>query len=81
MLTRCYKADHPTYKSHGARGIRVCPEWLTDFRQFHADMGLAPFGLTLDRRDNDGDYTKENCRWATYSQQNANQRKRKKADA
>ena len=55
------------------RGITVCPEW-EDFDVFLCDMGECPEGMTLDRKDNDGNYTPANCRWATYSQQGANRR-------
>ena len=64
---------HPEY---AGRGITCDPRWAR-FENFLADMGEAPPGLTLDRIDNDGGYSKANCRWATYSQQNANQRRRR----
>lgn len=71
MLHRC--RNHPEY---GGRGIDFDPRWA-EFTNFLADMGERPPGLTLDRIDNDGGYWAKNCRWATYSVQNANQRKRR----
>lgn len=70
MLQRCENSLNPKYPRYGARGIRVSDEWH-DFVNFYADMGDSD-GLTLDRVDNNGNYEKGNCRWATYAQQNVN---------
>jgi hypothetical protein len=67
MKRRCYNPNHRAYKWYGGRGIRVCEEWLK-FENFYRDMkdGYKK-GLTLDRIDHNGNYTKENCRWLTKS--------------
>ena len=75
MKQRCCNPKAPNYAEYGGRGITVCPEWLRSFESFLADMGHPPSDdHTLDRRDNDGHYTKLNCRWATRSEQQRNKR-------
>lgn len=73
MRDRCNYAEHPSYKDYGGRGITICERW-NDFANFVADMGDRPDGMSLDRRDNNGNYEPSNCRWATKSQQQLNQR-------
>ena len=73
MLQRCTNPRHPQYKHYGARGISVCDRWST-FENFYADMGNPPAGTTLDRIDNEAGYSPTNCRWATWSAQQANKR-------
>jgi hypothetical protein len=79
MKTRCYCPNRPCYPDYGGRGITVCPRWRESFELFLADMGRRPSKRhTLDRRNNDGNYEPENCRWATRKQQARNQRFRTK---
>ena len=73
MKQRCTNPQTAKWKYYGSRGITVCARWDV-FENFLADMGERPPGLTLDRKDNDGDYELANCRWATPKQQRANQR-------
>jgi hypothetical protein len=87
MLQRCYRASHPKFRLYGGRGIRVCNRWRfgdgeTDgFGCFLLDMGVKPApDLSLDRIDNEhGHYEPNNCRWATYKEQNTNRRPRSKS--
>jgi hypothetical protein len=80
MIGRCLNPNSKDYKNYGGRGITVCDEWLT-FEGFYADMGDRPEGTTLGRRDNDGRYAKDNCRYETAKQQQRNTRKIVKLDS
>lgn len=78
MVRRCKNKAHPDYKNYGARGITVCIKWLS-FAGFYEDMGgTYKEGLSLDRRENDKGYSKENCRWITQAEQMRNTRRNKK---
>ena len=74
MIARCTNPKHPHYKHYGGRGIKICEAWLKSFPAFLADVGERPDGLTLDRKDNEGNYEPGNCRWATVLEQNRNRR-------
>ena len=74
MKQRCLNHRNKDYRNYGGRGITVCECWINSFSNFLEDMGECPADLTLDRKNNDGDYTKQNCRWATREQQHDNQR-------
>ena len=79
MLQRCNNPKYKDYKNYGARGITVCEEWLdiTNFVAWAEKTYPNTKGVSLDRIDNDGGYSPENCRWATREIQNTNQRMRK----
>ena len=76
MLQRCRSSYATNFAYYGGRGIKVCDRW-SDFRNFLADMGECPKGLTIDRIDVDGNYEPGNCRWSTQAEQNRNKRPQK----
>ena len=75
MIQRCTNPNNSHWSAYGGRGITVCDRWR-DYRNFLADMGRKPEGLTLERIDVNGNYEPSNCKWATWSEQNKNKRKR-----
>jgi|688.fasta_scaffold540352_3 hypothetical protein len=75
MKERCYNKNASYYNNYGGRGIVICDEWINSFITFYNDMGPIPSkNHSIDRINNDGPYSKENCRWATYQQQSSNNR-------
>jgi hypothetical protein len=75
MVKRCTNPKCNIWNHYGGRGITIDPRWLK-FENFFEDMGEAPIGYQIDRIDNDGNYTKINCRWVTQ-RTNINNRTRR----
>ncbi len=74
MKTRCYNPEAEPYRWYGARGITVCDRWLQSFWNFVEDMGERPEGFTLERLDNNKNYSPDNCVWASVQDNNKNRR-------
>lgn len=73
MKYRCYNPSRKEYPRYGGRGIKVCDEWMEfePFMRWAVDNGYSE-DLTLDRINNDGDYTPSNCRWVSRKVQSLN---------
>lgn len=73
--SRCFNPKNKSYDNYGGRGIVMSKEWSDSFQKFYEDMGPRPSPeLSLERNDNDGPYSKENCKWGTKEEQDSNKR-------
>lgn len=72
---RCLNPNNKRYKHYGGRGITVCDRWINSFSNFYNDMGDKPNSkMSIDRIDNDGNYTPGNCKWSNSTEQVMNKR-------
>lgn len=76
MKSRCLNTHNRAFKDYGARGIAVCQEWIESFLHFQSWAVATGYNehLSLDRKDNNKDYSPENCHWTTMKEQQRNKR-------
>ena len=76
IIDRCTNPSCTSYENYGGRGITVCEKWRNSFQTFLEDMGTRPRpGYTIERKDNELGYFKDNCKWIPRGEQNWNTRK------
>lgn len=76
IKARCYNPSHKNFADYGGRGIAICSKWINAPESFIKDMGKRPSKAhSIDRIDHNGDYSPDNCKWATQKEQMQNTRR------